>query len=87
VPPRPPVRRPVDDADAGGPANATTPKALAGSAAKAFKYIGEHPGAYGKEIASAINVNRNYFRRDIVPLLREHGVFNDGRGYYCKVSR
>jgi hypothetical protein len=54
---------------------------LVGKAARAFDYIRDNPGALGKNIAKAIRVSSAYFRKKLVPLLKQHGVLNEGSGY------
>jgi hypothetical protein len=55
---------------------------LVGKEAQAFDFIAANPRALGKNIAKAIGVSYIYFRQALVPVLKEHGVLNEGAGYY-----
>jgi hypothetical protein len=60
------------------------PARLTASAARALNHIRQNPGTPGKTIAKAIGVTPIHFRKTLVPILKAHGVFNDGNGYYEK---
>jgi hypothetical protein len=51
---------------------------------EAAGYIDLHPGTKGEEIAGAIHVTFDHFRKSIVPILKRYGYQNhhNGNGYF-----
>lgn len=57
---------------------------LRATAQKAADYIRANPGSLGKDVASALPVSFEHFRRSIVPALKRHGFTNPrgSEGYF-----